>query len=80
MVEEDELLPTARKMAASIAGRKPEVVKLVKRMQHEGQAFSVPDALQYELRIAAQAYAQLAQGQAQTRNDLSSALNARAKL
>ena len=79
-MSEADLLPTAKAMAASVAKRKPGVVKLVKEMQHKGQAYDVHGALRYEFDIAAKAYAEMGTQGAGTRNMLSQAFSARSKM
>jgi enoyl-CoA hydratase/carnithine racemase len=77
VVPEGDLLTTATRMAEDIAKRRPDVVKLVKDMQHKGQAYDVAGALKYELDIAAKAYEQMASQPSSTQKTLSSAFAGR---
>lgn len=78
--KEVDLLPLAQKVAASIARRKPGTVRLVKEMQHRGQAYDVAGALKYELDIAAKAYEEMGRNSSQTQASLSGAFAARSKM
>lgn len=80
VVPDSQLLDTAKQMAHAVAARESDVVRAVKHMQHEGQAFSVSNALQYELKTAASSYAKMAQTGAGTGSKLSSAFKARSRL
>ena len=78
--KEADLLPLAKKLAASITKRNPGTLRLVKEMQHKGQAYDVSGALKYELDIAAKAYEEMGRNSSQTHASLSGAFAARSKM
>ena len=80
VVPDDQLLQTALDMAKGIAKQSSTVVKLIKDMQHKGQQYDVNTALQYERRIASDAYQQMAQQRSATKAQLTDSFTARSKL
>jgi enoyl-CoA hydratase/carnithine racemase len=77
---EEELLPSAKTLALAISKRNPGLVRLVKEMQHKGQAYDIHGALKYELDIASRFYEDMGKEAAKTQQSLSGQFSSRSKL
>lgn len=77
---EEDLLPTAKALAVAVSTRDRGLLRLVKDMQHKGQAYDVYGALKYELEIAAKAYEDMGKMGAKTQQSLRGQFTARSKL
>merc|ERR1711976_143659 len=84
VVEPDQLMPEALRIAASIAKKDPTAVAKFRSLINEAQGRSLPAALDFELDEALESYMAMGQGGGRTQDRLSSAFKtqqqARSKL
>lgn len=77
---DDALKDTALTAATRICGHNQRTVRQIKQMQHTALQYDVDRGLEYEARVAIEAYKNMAKDPSGTRSSLASKFAARSKL